>query len=65
MTAGSHRDRTDRAGGLDYYRNRAADRHENSYLRKRHGYLDNVAGEMMHDIVTKKIQKRAKDFVNE
>ena len=39
--------RANRTGGLDFYRNRAADRFENSYLRKKHGHLENVAGEMM------------------
>lgn len=58
---GDRLDRAERVGGLNYYKNRN-DRLELAGLRKKHGHLINMAGDL-NEVSHKRQKTNAKDFV--
>jgi len=56
-------DRSGRAGGLDYYRDRF-DQFQNSYNRKKHGHLQNMAGNLMQDGANQRQNNKMREFVH-
>ena len=56
-------ERTGRAG-LDFYRDRF-DQFQNSYNRKKHGHLQNMAGNMMQDGANQRLNTKMREYIHE